>query len=112
MRGGNGTVRIEHYWDKDDLKSRTRLCARLVIEPGSSIGFHEHVDEEEVFVILRGQGTVQDGNARTAVGPGDTPVHWTDVTDGDGNDLPTGVYIVRLQTTTDGHRLGKMVLLR
>jgi len=29
MRGGAGTVRIEHYWKQDELKAKTRLCARL-----------------------------------------------------------------------------------
>jgi len=72
MRGGKGTVRIEHFWQKDELKSKTRLCARLVLEPGTSIGFHEHVDEEEIFIVLRGQGQVLDGDQQAVVNPGDT----------------------------------------
>ena len=72
MRGGNGSVKIEHYWTKDELKGKTRLCARLILEPGTSIGFHDHVDEEEVFIVLRGQGKVDEGGEEAVVNPGDT----------------------------------------
>lgn len=72
MRGGNGTVRIEHLWTKEELKGRTRLFARLILVPGTSIGFHDHVDEEEVFVVLKGQGRVRDGEVVDTVSPGDT----------------------------------------
>ena len=73
MRGGKGAVKIEHYWQKDELKGKTRLCARLTIEPGASIGFHDHVDEEEVFIVLSGQGKVrEDGDQEAVVNPGDT----------------------------------------
>ena len=72
MRGGQGTVKIEHLWKKDELKGKTRLCARLTLEPGCGIGFHEHVGEEEVFYVISGQGRVQDGDEAVAVGAGDT----------------------------------------
>ncbi len=72
MRGGSGTVRIEHYWKKDELKGKTRLCARLTLAPGASIGCHDHCDEEEVFIVLQGEGRVQDGDQEAVVRPGDT----------------------------------------
>lgn len=72
MRGGAGTVRIEHFWAKEELKGKTRLCARLVLQPGTSIGFHEHVAEEEVFIVARGQGRVTDGDRKVLVNEGDT----------------------------------------
>jgi len=72
MRGGKGTVRVEHLWKKDELKGRTRLCARLTLEPGRSIGFHEHLNEAEVFVILSGEGKCLDGGVETLVRGGDT----------------------------------------
>lgn len=72
MRGGKGTVRIEHMWSKDEMKGKTRLFAKLTLVPGSSIGFHEHGGEEEIFVILKGKGRIQDGDEVAEVGPGDT----------------------------------------
>ena len=72
MRGGNGAVKIEHLWKKDELGSKTRLCARLTLAPGSGIGYHEHNEEEEIFIVNSGRGVVHDGEERTHVEPGDT----------------------------------------
>ncbi len=72
MYGGEGTVKIEHFWKADELKATTRLCARLSLEPGTSIGLHQHDNEEEVFVIISGQGRVNDDGRQDLVGPGDT----------------------------------------
>lgn len=72
MRGGKGRVRIEHYWKKPDLLAKTRLCAKLVIEPGASIGTHSHDQEEEVYIVLRGRGRVTDAGTAVDIGPGDS----------------------------------------
>jgi mannose-6-phosphate isomerase-like protein (cupin superfamily) len=72
MRGGKGAVRIEHFWKKGDLLAKTRLCARMVLDPGTSIGPHCHDQEEEVYIVLRGQGRVTEAAGTIDVGPGDT----------------------------------------
>lgn len=71
MRGGDGTVEILHVFRSSELKGRTRLFARLRLASGSSIGFHRHEGEEEIFYILSGSGEVSEGGPVTAVGPGD-----------------------------------------
>jgi mannose-6-phosphate isomerase-like protein (cupin superfamily) len=72
MRDGTGTVLIEHFWKPEELKSSTRLFARLILEPGTSIGFHNHDDEEEIFVVLKGRGRISEGDGTADVMPGDT----------------------------------------
>ena len=72
MRGGSGSVRIAHFWLPQELKAKSRLCARLTLQPGSSIGFHEHNGEDEVYVILRGRGIVDEGGQKVQVAAGDT----------------------------------------
>ena len=72
MRGGTGTVRIEHYWKKGDLLAKTRLCAKLVLEVGASIGPHSHDQEEEVYIVLRGRGRIIEADAAIEIGPGDS----------------------------------------
>lgn len=73
MRGGNGTVRIEHLFEPGtELKSPTRLCAKLYLEPGVSIGFHRHESEEEIFVIVKGQGEIDDNGTSRQVAAGDS----------------------------------------
>ena len=71
MRDGTGSVEILHVFKKDELGGRTRLFARLRVTPGSSIGYHEHHDEEEIFFILSGRGSVNDNGTAREVGPGD-----------------------------------------
>lgn len=72
MRGGAGSVTIEHLWQPDEVTAKTRLFARLTLAPGAGIGFHEHAGEDEVYVILSGSGVVTEGGTRTSVTVGDT----------------------------------------
>ncbi len=72
MRGGDGSVKIEHFWDKDELKANNRLFARLTLAPGSSIGTHEHAGEEEVFVIVQGRAEADDNGQTVILEAGDT----------------------------------------
>ena len=71
MRDGTGAVEIVHVFRSRELKGHTRLFARLRLAAGSSIGFHRHEGEEEIFYILSGKGQVTDGSTISQVGPGD-----------------------------------------
>ncbi len=71
MRGGKGSVEITHVFTKDELRGHTRLFARLVLSPGSSIGYHAHENEEEVFSIIRGRALVNDNGVEKTVEAGD-----------------------------------------
>ena len=72
MRGGEGDVKIRHFWKSDELGSPTRLCAELTLDPGVSIGFHRHEKEEEIFIVVSGEGEVDDNGKKAAVKAGDT----------------------------------------
>ena len=72
MRGGEGEVKIEHFWDKDEMHANNRLFARLTLAPGSSIGFHEHNGEEEVFVVVKGRAEADDNGETVILETGDT----------------------------------------
>ena len=71
MRGGSGEVEIVHIFKAEELGGKARLLARLRLGKGSSIGYHEHNDEEEVFYILRGQGVVSENGEEKTVAAGD-----------------------------------------
>ncbi|MBE6368857.1 MAG: cupin domain-containing protein [Lentisphaerae bacterium] len=72
MRGGEKSVKITHFFDeKNELNSPARLCARLELEPGASIGFHQHEKEEEIFVVLSGRAVIDDNGTEVEVAPGD-----------------------------------------
>ncbi|MEI6971623.1 MAG: cupin domain-containing protein [bacterium] len=71
MRGGEGVVTITHYFEKDEFGSKTRLCARLVLPPGTSIGEHQHEGEDEVYLVTRGSAVLCDGSMESRVSAGD-----------------------------------------
>ena len=71
MRGGAGKIQISHIFKKDELGGKCRLFAKITIQPGDSIGFHEHHDEEEVFYVISGNAAVDDAGTSKEVGPGD-----------------------------------------
>lgn len=71
MRGGNGDVQICHIFKQDEIKGKARLIAKITLEPGCSIGTHQHVDEEEIFYILKGTATVEDDGKTAYLYEGD-----------------------------------------
>ena len=73
MRGGTGTVTIEHLLNQSDFSpgANCRLCAKLTLPPGASIGPHEHLTEDEVYYITAGEGLLDDGETQTRVTVGD-----------------------------------------
>jgi mannose-6-phosphate isomerase-like protein (cupin superfamily) len=71
MREGTGTAEIVHVFRKEELKGKARLFARMLLPPGSSIGYHRHDGEEEIFSIISGVATVNDDGVVFELGPGD-----------------------------------------
>jgi mannose-6-phosphate isomerase-like protein (cupin superfamily) len=71
MRDGKGAVEILHVFRQKELRGKVRLFARMRLAKGSSIGYHLHDGEEEIFYILSGAGQVTEGNTASIVGPGD-----------------------------------------
>ncbi len=71
VRGGVGRVTFQYLFEKEEIKAPSRLCARLTLAPGASIGAHRHEGEDELFVVLRGSGILDDGHSRTRVNAGD-----------------------------------------
>ncbi len=71
MRGGDGTVMIKHILDDDQLNDKCRLFGEVTLEPGVSIGYHEHHNESETFYIISGTGEFDDHVAPRTVKPGD-----------------------------------------
>lgn len=73
MRGGSGTVKIEHFWEPgSEMLAHNRMAARLTLPPGGSIGFHNHENEDEIFVIVKGQAEADDNGKTTLLSAGDT----------------------------------------
>lgn len=67
---GRGTVKIEPLFSSEEFNAPVRLCARLRLVPGTSIGLHQHIDEDEIYYILEGKGEVYDGERKYSVSAG------------------------------------------
>lgn len=71
MRGGTGSVSIGHFFAPEEWTASVRLCAELTLPPGSSIGSHQHLREDEVYIVTHGSGLIDDGNGEKRVSTGD-----------------------------------------
>ncbi|AFQ45063.1 cupin domain-containing protein [Desulfosporosinus meridiei] len=73
FRGGKGEIQMTHFLEteKDEFKGKGRLFAKNVLKPGTSIGLHEHVGDFETYVVLSGEGMVDDNGEQKSVKPGD-----------------------------------------
>ncbi|MDR3264914.1 MAG: cupin domain-containing protein [Synergistaceae bacterium] len=73
-RGGDGSMEclFAFQMGKAPEGSAFQVLARQTLMPGSSVGYHQHPENEELYVILSGKGTFHDeGNISKPVGPGD-----------------------------------------
>lgn len=52
---GKGFVRMQHLLESDDMKGKATFCARMTVEPGSSLGDHQHIENAEIYYILEGE---------------------------------------------------------
>ena len=71
IRNGIGNVTVQHLFKKEEITARTRMCSRLTLPPGVSIGMHKHENEDELFIITRGTGLIDDGKIKVPVQAGD-----------------------------------------
>ena len=75
MRGGEGTaIALSLIAGPEELNGKGRLFNRMTLNPGSSIGYHTHEDETELFYILSGSGVYSDNGTDVEVEPGDVAI--------------------------------------
>lgn len=55
LKGGVGAVPQKILIRKDDLAGYARHCVVMELNPGCSIGPHDHVNEAEFFYVLEGE---------------------------------------------------------
>ena len=71
MRGGDGDIRLEAFLSADELYNKGRLFSRIVIGPGCSIGYHEHANEMESYVVVAGEAEYDDNGEKKFIRAGD-----------------------------------------
>jgi mannose-6-phosphate isomerase-like protein (cupin superfamily) len=73
LRDGEGKVTLTHIVPAE-TRRRCGLFAELSLEPGASIGCHDHPQDIEYYIILHGTGIVNDNGTDTPVKKGDTVI--------------------------------------
>ena len=71
MCGGKGHVLIKHILGEKELNGKCGLYAEVTLEPGCSLGYHEHHGESETYCILTGEGNYDDNGRIRPVKAGD-----------------------------------------
>jgi mannose-6-phosphate isomerase-like protein (cupin superfamily) len=68
---GTGAVELYEIWQNSDFKSNIDFFDRVVVPPNSTIGFHEHGENEEMYIVLEGKGLMKIEEDEVTVGKGD-----------------------------------------
>ena len=75
MRDGDGTVELVNFiTSPEELCNKGRLFSRIILKPGTSIGFHVHEKDSELFYILSGTAEYSDNGEIKTVNAGDVTI--------------------------------------
>lgn len=56
LRGGEGTAWVRALISGGERLEGVSFVAFVRLEPGASLGYHDHIDEGEIYYILEGAG--------------------------------------------------------
>ena len=71
VQKGKGLIHIKELTDKEGLYNHGRLFAHVTVDPGCSIGYHDHQHETEFYYIIKGEGVFNDDGKEVLVHAGD-----------------------------------------
>ena len=81
--GGEGQVTFRHLQGTCNMPEACKLYAEITAYPGSSIGWHVHNGDSEIYYILSGVAEYNDNGRVRRVYPGEM----TYTSDGMGHDI-------------------------
>jgi quercetin dioxygenase-like cupin family protein len=55
---GTGLVNHVYLYTQDELDTNLQFVLFCELEPGASIGYHEHGENEELYAVLEGRGVM------------------------------------------------------
>lgn len=72
---GEGSIEIYRAFRRKDFDGAWDFAIRVVMPPGSSMGEHSHGNDEEMYIILQGEGTMTIEGKEQHVSAGDMIVN-------------------------------------
>ena len=72
LRGGKGDVEFHHIISEEEMMGHGAMYAKMVLKPGSSIGWHCHPSDKDPYYVISGTGKYIDSDGTdTLIYPGD-----------------------------------------
>ncbi|WOX06347.1 cupin domain-containing protein [Microbulbifer pacificus] len=67
---GIGQIEIQKVFRRKDFSGAWDFALRVIMPPNSSMGLHEHGEDEEMYIILKGSGlmAIEDQEHRVSTG--------------------------------------------
>ena len=62
LAGGHGKALRYVIVPPEELNGHGRLYARIILMPGSCVGWHQHINDTEPYYVLRGEGDFYEGD--------------------------------------------------
>ena len=69
--GGVGEIEIQKVFRRADFEGGWDFALRVVMPPNSSMGVHQHGQDEEMYIILKGEGLMTIEGREQRVSSGD-----------------------------------------
>lgn len=99
--GGEGQIQIQKVFRRVDFSTGWDFALRVVMPVGSSMGVHEHGDNEEMYIILTGSGLMTLSGQQRRVKPGDMILNKPHGAHGLVNDGPEPLELLIIQASLD-----------
>lgn len=71
LKNGKETVKVINFIEGEEVEHKGRLFGISIIPVGGSIGYHQHVDDFEIYYILKGRAMVNDNGEEAVLEAGD-----------------------------------------
>jgi mannose-6-phosphate isomerase-like protein (cupin superfamily) len=99
--GGTGAVDLYEIWGKSDFRSDVDFIDRVVVPPDSTIGFHKHGENEEMYIVLEDSGLMKMEDDEVTVGKGDMILNPAGGRHGLANNSSENIDILVIQISLD-----------
>lgn len=74
---GKGTILFREVFAKNDFNSAIQFLHETSVMPNSTIGYHKHSGNEEVYFIIEGVGLMEVDGEKKVVCPGDAVITYS-----------------------------------
>jgi mannose-6-phosphate isomerase-like protein (cupin superfamily) len=72
--GGTGKAKMEYWLSDQEKASHINMCCTISLEPGATVGEHEHHGQTEIYRIISGLGLYNDNGTQVDIEKGDVLV--------------------------------------